>query len=286
MDRNLLNAEQMANFVSDGYLRFDALVPDELNRAVMAEIASDSAQVWFNNERKPMAEFLTMYPAYARIIALPSVRGIIHSLIGPDPHADHFAEHKVAPGGRAWWWHADATIDGRTDAFDIQLFYFPHDTPPEAGGTIILPGSHFRFVHESTIARYQNIAGQLRIACPAGTMVVAHQNLWHASQPNSTDKTRAMLKLRLNPSVRQQGLFDMRDIGATGVLQALTRNHPWHGAEHRIEILQRLRLWRAITGTDYDADLWLTRLENKPTAMARPNMTAARLYLTAPTGIG
>ena len=29
----LLNTEQMANFVADGYLRFDELIPSELNEA-------------------------------------------------------------------------------------------------------------------------------------------------------------------------------------------------------------------------------------------------------------
>ena len=34
----LLTTEQMANFVADGYLRFDNLIPDELNKAAHAEM--------------------------------------------------------------------------------------------------------------------------------------------------------------------------------------------------------------------------------------------------------
>ena len=34
----LLNTKQMAQFVADGFLRFDELVPDELNRAACAEM--------------------------------------------------------------------------------------------------------------------------------------------------------------------------------------------------------------------------------------------------------
>ena len=34
----LLNTEQMANFVTDGYLRFDELIPRELNEAAHAEM--------------------------------------------------------------------------------------------------------------------------------------------------------------------------------------------------------------------------------------------------------
>ena len=34
----LLDSKQMAHFVADGYLRFDELVPTELNEAVHAEM--------------------------------------------------------------------------------------------------------------------------------------------------------------------------------------------------------------------------------------------------------
>ena len=34
----LLNTEQMANFVADGYLRFDDLIPQELNEAAHTEM--------------------------------------------------------------------------------------------------------------------------------------------------------------------------------------------------------------------------------------------------------
>ena len=37
---NLLTSKEMAEFVAAGFLRFDKLVPDELNRAALAEIES------------------------------------------------------------------------------------------------------------------------------------------------------------------------------------------------------------------------------------------------------
>ena len=36
---HLLNSVQMANFVADGFLRFDELVPAHLNAAALAEMA-------------------------------------------------------------------------------------------------------------------------------------------------------------------------------------------------------------------------------------------------------
>ena len=51
-------------------------------------------------------------------------------------------------------------LSTRACIFDIQFFYFAHDTPREMGGTMILPGSHYRRVCESDIARYQNFLEQ------------------------------------------------------------------------------------------------------------------------------
>ena len=40
--------------------------------------------------------------------------------------------------------HGDSIIDTRMQSFDVQLMYFPHDVPLEMGGTLVVPGSHFR----------------------------------------------------------------------------------------------------------------------------------------------
>ena len=82
---------------------------------------------------------------------MPEVRGIIQSLVGCEPLYDHHAVHTVEGGKeKAQHWHADAIIDTRMH-FDVQLFYYPHDTPREMGGTMFLPGSQFRRINESDI---------------------------------------------------------------------------------------------------------------------------------------
>ncbi|MBA3708455.1 MAG: phytanoyl-CoA dioxygenase family protein [Planctomycetes bacterium] len=270
MDDRLLDASQMAAFVADGFLRFDALVPEELNLAVLDEIRRKALDgVHFNQGGHDIGSFFPRAPTYQRVLGLPRVRAIIASLVGPDPEIDHSALHVVGPRTpHGQHWHADATIDPRTEAFDIQLFYYPHDTPREMGGTMFLPGSHFRRVHESTIGRYQNFRGQVPAVCPAGTLIAAHHGIWHCGQANHTDRTRSMIKLRLNPTVRQRQLFDLSGCDAPEIGGILSRTQPWHGADGRLEILQRLRLWRSLTGSDYDVDRWLTRLEREPTVMA------------------
>lgn len=259
-----IGAREVARFVADGYLRFDGVIPEEMNHAVMAELQGQGFDCRYNNEMLDEAAFLAQRPAYRRVVDHPVVRGALDVLVGEDPRCDHLAVHTVrARTTSAQFWHADATIDPRLEAFDVQVFYYPHDTPREAGGTLILPGSHFRRVHESTIARYQNIAGQVPMVCPAGTILIAHHNLWHCSQPNRTADTRYMMKLRLNPTVVQRGLFaDDAPAGEIGGI--LSTWQTWLGAEHRLEILQRLRLWRALTGSEFDWDLWLSRLDASP----------------------
>jgi ectoine hydroxylase-related dioxygenase (phytanoyl-CoA dioxygenase family) len=76
-------------------------------------------------------------------------------------------------------------------------------------------------VHEFTIGRCHNVVGQRHVVCPAGSVVIFHHGLWHAGQPNAGDTPRYALKLRLNPSVKQERLFDSRDLDSPAVKDAL-----------------------------------------------------------------
>ena len=259
----LLDSTQMANFVADGFLRFDELVPKALNEAAHTEM--DERSVLGGSGGTPLSKVWTDDSAIGRVFRLPEIQGIIQSLVGPEPLYDHHAVHIVQanqPTGQIW--HADAIIDLRMH-FDIQFFYFSHDTPREMGGTMILPGSHYRRVCETDIARYQNFLGQHAFDCKAGTLAVVHHGIWHCAQPNLTDETRYMFKLRLNPTVRQLCLWNTDDIDHPSIPGILSRNHKWYGNDVRLEIVNRIKLWRFLIGDEsYDVGYWLSRLENMP----------------------
>ena len=259
--QHLLNSKQMAQFVADGLLRFDELVPDELNRAACAEM---EAGVLRGKAGVPMDE-LWQDLAIGQVIRLPAIQGMIDSLVGPGPLYDHHAVHTVnANHEHGQIWHADAIIDTRMH-FDVQFFYFAHDTPREMGGTMFLPGSQYRRVSESDIARYQNFLGQMPMVCKAGTVAVAHHGIWHCAQPNLTDNKRYMFKLRLNPTVRQKKLWNTDDIDDAEISDLLNANHRWYGNEVRLEAVNRIKMWRFLTGDDnFDLSYWLSRLENAP----------------------
>ncbi len=264
-DDHLLDTRQMARFAADGYLRFDDIVPSELNEAALAQMSDKS--IGRGRAGVPLSS-LWQGTAIGEVFDLPAVQGIKRSLVGDGPLYDHHAVHIVGAGHeRGQIWHADAIIDVRMH-FDIQFFYFSHDTPREMGGTMILPGSHFRRISESDIARYQNFRGQMPIVCKAGTIMVAHHGIWHCAQPNLTDQTRYMFKLRLNPTVRQLRLWNTADLDDPEIAGILGTNHEWYGNESRLEVVNRIKFWRFLAGDDnFDVSYWLSRLENEPESL-------------------
>lgn len=263
--KHLLTSVQMANFVADGLLRFDKLVPSVINARVMQELDGKLINLGYESQGQPLENLWRESTGIGAMLRLPAVQSLIRSLVGPNPLYDHHAAHRVSPGHKeGQFWHADAIIDTRQH-FDIQLFYFPHDTPREMGGTLFLPGSHLRRIHESDIGRYQNFRGQLPIICEAGTLVVGHHGIWHCAQPNLTDKMRYMFKIRINPTVRQMLLWNTDDLHSPEVGNILFRNHGWYGNDDRLEYANRIKFWRFLTGNEkYDAHYWLTRIENMP----------------------
>ncbi len=262
MSEHLISSKDMARFVASGYLRYEDMVPKDLCEACRREMETFGGYLSVGT---PFEETWPKDGALGETFRLPRVRGLIESLIGSDPLYDHHAVHTVgASHAHGQIWHADAIIDTRQH-FDIQFFYFSHDTPREMGGTMILPGSQYRYISESDIARYQNFLGQYPVVCRAGTVVVVHHGMWHCAQPNLTDDKRFMFKLRLNPTVRQLRLWNTDDMDDAEIPGILSANHQWYGNEVRLEVVNRIKFWRFLTGDEnYDVGYWLSRLENRP----------------------
>lgn len=237
--------------------------------------------------------FSDAYPetsALKKIVSLPKIAGAIKSLVGSTPVFDHHFLHMTFPPGfyqksraphASQHTHQDSTIDPRM-AFDIQIMYFPHDVSLGMGGTLFVPGTHLRVVSEAAIGRYQNIRGQQHMVCKAGTLLFLHMGIWHGGGLNQSEKIRYMFKIRLCPTERQTRLWDDSDLspqhfeqrpifwkGAEQepdpVHKILTTGEKWFEADTgRLEYLNRIRFWRYLIGdSSFDADYWLTRVENE-----------------------
>ncbi|HSG91242.1 MAG TPA: phytanoyl-CoA dioxygenase family protein [Pseudomonadales bacterium] len=266
----LLGSRDMARFVARGFLRFDGLVPDAINRDFLDAVGpaerrdGETLMQAYGRliARSDIPEIRAGVPfegafdaatPLGRLFALPAVRGIVRSLVGAAPRFDHQFLHVAFPPS-AWregdppqmsqHLHQDSTIDPRRDAFDIQLMYYPHAVGPEDGGTRFVPGSHLRIVSEAAIARYQNVLGQQHMVCPAGTLLVLHHGIWHGGGINRGTTPRTMYKIRLNPSVRQTRLWDTSDLPADLDAQRpiFWRRSP-EDPEHVHAILARQEPW-------------------------------------------
>lgn len=283
----LLTTLDVARFVADGYLRFDAVVPDEINRGVLAELSallgrpSDDPGEFQPRSGTPLSECYPVDSALRRVYEVPEVAGAIRSLVGANPRFDHHAIHFNPAGSpRIQDLHCDAAVDSGDPTFDIQLFYFPHDVEPGGGGTRFVPGTHVRRAPSSTIAAYQHMSGDEFFSGPAGSVMVFHHALWHAGQVNPGHRDRWMYKIRLNPTVPQVRRWNLDDfeqvhnhpddhVFATSrtdsVAAILRRPVPWEGTDaSRYDLMERVRLWRYLSGDQrFDADYYLTRHEQR-----------------------
>jgi hypothetical protein len=74
-----------------------------------------------------------------------------------------------------------------------------------------------------------------------------------------------MFKLRLNPTVRQLRLWNTDDIDDPAVMQTMMAEPPWAGNDGRLELINRARMWRHLTGDEsFDLDYYLTRTALRP----------------------
>lgn len=278
----LLTTLQMAEFAARGVLRFDAVVPDALNRRASGELREWGLRPFSRPTPASLTPLAECYPdaVIGEVLRLPAVQGIVTSLLGPDPVFDHdFVHLRAARDVTDQRLHADAIIDP-TMAFDIQLFYFPHAVGPDQGGTRFVTGTHLRRVNESDIARYQNVRGQADFVGPAGSILVFHHGLWHSGRANHSDEARVMYKIRLNPTAAQVRRWDTSDLAdvqsepsdhifarfdPSKVAHVLRRPEPWwEQASGRLEQRNRALLWRYLTGDDaFDVDYYLTRTERR-----------------------
>ena len=290
---NLLTTSQVAEFAAKGCLRYDGLIGSDLNQEFLDLFAEDigSDDRYVNRvipNCKPGTYVSQAFPQdhpLSKILAQPVVAGTLKSLMGTNPIFDHHHVHMTFPNrSRVQTNHQDSTIDLRSKNFDIQMIYFPHEVNDKMGGTRYIPGTHLRTVHESQIARYQNIRGQIRVTCPAGTIIFFHHGIWHGGGRNTSDVPRIMYKLRLQPSGSQSLQWDTSDLTeerikswqrpifhAFGkreeddVPSKLMSHESWFDNTSRLEYMNRIRFWRTLLNdAEIDIDYWLTRVENEP----------------------
>ena len=301
----LLTTEQMAEFASSGCLFFDELIDEQTNKEFLDDIGhtdidkADSINDFYKNikatssiPRIPAGTSLKeAFPKDSpldKIFKNEVVEGAITSLVGSKTIIDHHFLHITFPTKyfnqtnqrqMSQANHQDSTIDPRS-TFDVQLFYFPTAVTKEMGGTRYHPGTHLRIVNEMAIAKYQNILGQKSIVCKPGTIGIFHSGLWHGAGVNFSENIRYMFKVRLQPTEKQELLWDPEkkyqplpnralywtdETKDQPINDILMRSYPWQEADtNRLDKINVVKFWRLLTGhKKMDVDYWLTRIENE-----------------------
>ena len=218
-----LTSLQVAGFVADGALRFDGIVPRALGDAALAELAgggppspfgadpASPAAAWSG---RPLAGLFRDWPALAAVLELPAVAAVDREPAGTGPdlrpplRARDRAAQRMEPA-------LARRRDPRSAARRLRhpaLLLLPRHAARDGRHDVSCPAATCGGSTNSRSPATRTSSAQEAMACPAGSLLVCHHGIWHCGQPNRTDRSRTMFKLRLNPRVPQRLVWDTADL--------------------------------------------------------------------------
>lgn len=191
-------------------------------RAAAAEVyASDREQVWREKTGAPRTAFAahTYNEAFRRLGAHPRLIEPVSQVLGESVYMHQYKVNaKAAFEGDVWQWHQDygtwARDDGMPEPRAMNIAVFVDEVMPINGPLMIIPKSHKKGVLEAghdlqttsyplwtlnkeTVTQLANEGGIIAPTGPAGSMLMFHGNLVHASPPNITPYPRTIVYLTL-----------------------------------------------------------------------------------------
>ena len=221
-----LTEERIARFEEEGYLFlpevFDAEEVAVLNREVPRIFAEEREEVWREKDGKAVRTAFAAHhynEAFGRLGAHPRLIEPVQQLLGGPVYIHQFKINgKAAFDGDVWQWHQDYGTWARDDlmpeprAMNIALFL---DEVTEFNGPLMfIPGSHREGVYQAghdlattsyplwtldkaTITQLAERGGMVAPKGPAGSVLLFHCNLVHASPPNISPWSRTIVYLSL-----------------------------------------------------------------------------------------
>jgi predicted dehydrogenase len=186
----LLCDDEVITFIIRGYLILEPVFPAGFNEAIHAATSELFARV---KGRLNLDDI----PQVQQVWTHPLVRGALISLLGSDYRMNvHRRCHVSRPGMPSQFWHQDDINQRHHQVRTILAFYYPQDVTPELGPTVVLPGTHFRNAPTDRLATYANLRDQVLLTVKAGTVVLAHYDIWHAGTRNEGSKPRFGFRFR------------------------------------------------------------------------------------------
>ena len=177
-----LTDTQVLEFCKNGFLVFEAVVPDEINQRTFAFLdehpSGEPTQIFFEDW------FVD------NVILQPMVVGAVRSLLGRDFGLPILiSNHRVKCPAPPQNWHHDGDSPFGHEVNFLQVFYYPQDVPVEFGPTEILPGSHFTETHQEPEWR-----GGYATTARAGSIFITAYSILHRRSESTAEGMRNLLK--------------------------------------------------------------------------------------------
>jgi ectoine hydroxylase len=227
-----LTPEQLAQFDRDGYLFF----PSQFSAEEMKVLTDAVPELYsrrevYNVREKGSDSVRTNFAAhmysepFARLGRHPRMVGPVQSILGDKLYMHQFKINgKAAFNGDVWQWHQDygtwLNDDGMPEARAMNIAIFLDDVSEFNGPLMFIPGSHRKGVvdakHDLTTTSYPlwtvdnaliaemvdkaggRNGGLVSPHGPAGSMILFHGCLLHASGSNLSPFNRVAVYLSLN----------------------------------------------------------------------------------------
>jgi ectoine hydroxylase len=221
-----LNPEQLAAFDRDGYLFFPSLFSPEELRPLVDEVPRLYAQDRVENVREKGSDAVrTNFAAhlysepFARLARHPRMVGPVTQIFEEEVYMHQFKINgKMAFDGDVWQWHQDygtwKNDDLMPEARAMNVAIFLDDVNEFNGPLMFIPGSHrlgaLDAAHDTSTTSYPlwtidhdvirklvERGGIVAPKGPAGSMIVFHSCLVHASTSNLSPWNRVSVYLSL-----------------------------------------------------------------------------------------
>ena len=227
-----LTPDQLAQFDRDGYLFFPGHFSPEETKVLTDEVpALYGRREVFNVREKNSDAVRTNFAAhlysepFAKLARHPRMVGPVQSLLGDELYMHQFKINgKAAFAGDVWQWHQDygtwLNDDAMPEARAMNIAIFLDDVTEFNGPLMFIPGSHRKGVvdakHDTTTTSYPlwtvdnaliaeliekaggKDGGIVSPHGPAGSMILFHGCLLHASGSNLSPWDRVSVYLSLN----------------------------------------------------------------------------------------
>lgn len=220
-----LTNDQIAEFDREGYLFFpDTFTADEI--AVLRDeadkiYAEEREEVWREASGVARTAFAahTYNEAFRRLGAHPRLIEPVQQLLRDKLYMHQFKINaKAAFDGDVWQWHQDYGTwqrdDGMPEPRAMNIALFLDDVTAANGPLLFIPRSHKAGVYEAghdlettsyplwtldreTVSRLAKEGGCVAPTGKAGSMLMFHGNLVHASPPNISPFPRTIVYLSL-----------------------------------------------------------------------------------------